>query len=223
MSEINNKKPNIIIVDYGFGNLFSLAKALEYLGARPLISDKPSSIKGEQGLILPGVGAFGDGIKGLKKGGFSEPIIAHTKTNKPLLGICLGMQFLFDYSEEFGHYKGLGLIKGKVAKIPESKRNEYKIPHIGWNSLFKPKSMKNWQKTILFKIKEGNEVYFIHSYAGYQKDKKDILANTEYGGHILTAAVMNNNIIGTQFHPEKSGQIGLKILKNFINLTKKYV
>lgn len=212
-------KLNIFIVDYGFGNLYSLTKAFKYLGVDANISDNPDDISKASAVILPGVGAFGDGVKALREKGFFEPIIEFSKSGKPILGICLGMQFLFEYSEEFGKHKGLGLIKGGVKKIPEGPN--YKVPHIGWNSLLLPKKRKHWKNTIFSKIKPGEQVYFVHSYAGYPEDKNDILANTEYGDNIITAAMMKNNIIGTQFHPEKSGQTGLKIIEQFIKLCQK--
>lgn len=210
--------PNIFIVDYGFGNLYSIANAFKYLGVDANISDKSDDIKKASAVVLPGVGAFGDGMKALKLKGFFEPIIEFSESGKPILGICLGMQFLFEYGEEFGKHKGLGLIKGGVKKIPEG---NYKVPQIGWNELLLPEKKRNWKNTILSKTKEGEQVYFVHSYAGHPKDKKDILANTEYGGNIITAVVMKDNIIGTQFHPEKSGQTGLKILNQFIKLCQK--
>lgn len=212
-------KINIFIVDYGFGNLYSLIKAFKHLEINVDVSDNPNGIDRTNAVILPGVGAFGDGMKTLKEKGFFKPIIEFSKSGKPILGICLGMQFLFEYSEEFGKHKGLELIKGGVKKIPGS--SDYKVPHIGWNELLLPKERKNWENTIFSKIKQGEQVYFVHSYAGYPEEKKDILANTEYGGNVITAAVMKNNIIGTQFHPEKSGQTGLKIIKQFIQLCQK--
>lgn len=212
-------KLNIFVVDYGFGNLYSLTNTFKYLRTSLNVSDNPKKLEQADAVILPGVGAFKDGIRGLKEKRFIEPILNFTNSGKPLLGICLGMQFLFEYSKEFGHYKGLGLIKGGVKKIPQGP--DYKIPHIGWNALLLPKQRKNWENTIFSKIKEHEQVYFVHSYAGYPKEKKDILANTEYGDNIITAAVMKNNIIGTQFHPEKSGQTGLKIIKQFIKLCQK--
>jgi glutamine amidotransferase len=213
--------PKILIIDYGFGNLFSIVKAFKYLGTEVTISDSSQKIKDSRAVVLPGVGAFGDGIKGLKERNFIEPIINFANSERPLLGICLGMQFLFEYSTEFGQHKGLGLIKGKVEKIPEFAKDgtdRYKIPHIGWNELLFPPERKNWDNTIFSHLKEHEQVYFVHSYAGFPEEKKDILANTEYGGNIITAAVQRNNIMGTQFHPEKSGETGLKILRQFIKI-----
>lgn len=216
----------IFVVDYGFGNLFSIAKAFKYFNVDVKISDKSIEIKKSQAIILPGVGAFGDGIKGLKEKGFIEPIADFVASKKPLLGICLGMQFLFEYSTEFGQHKGLGFIKGKVDKIPMFPKTEgfagYKIPHMGWNELLLPLERKNWDGTLFTGIEEYDQVYFVHSYAGIPENEGDILANTEYGGCIITAAIQKNNIMGTQFHPEKSGEVGLNIIKQFIEITKKY-
>lgn len=210
-----------MVVDYGFGNLFSIVKAFKHLGLEVKISAKPKDIMSADAVVLPGVGAFGDGMNGLRKRGFIKPLIDFAKSGKPFMGICLGMQFLFDYSDEFGSHKGLGLIRGRVKKIPLSKDSNYKIPHIGWNKLSFPGHRKDWQETILSSTKEGDQVYFVHSFAGYPSEKKDILATTKYGRKIITAAVMKNSIIGTQFHPEKSGEIGLRILSEFIRLIKK--
>lgn len=208
--------PKITIIDYGFGNLFSLANAFEHLKIKVEISGKPQDIKSADGIILPGVGAFGDGIKRLRKLGLEKPIIEHAKSGKHLLGICLGMQFLFDSSNEFGNHKGLGLIKGEVKKIPEPKKNkDYKIPNIGWTSLVKPTYLKSWDNTVLSSHKNGAEMYFVHSYVAFPKNKKDVLASINYASHILTAAVKKNNITGVQFHPEKSGMEGLNLLKQW--------
>ena len=218
MPKIN---PKILVVDYGFGNLFSIAKAFQHLGVEAVVSDNPKNVNGADGLILPGVGAFGDGMASLKKRGFIKPIIDFVKSGKSLLGICLGMQFLFEQSEEFGKHNGLGLIKGVVRKISLPDKSTNKIPHIGWNDLLIPNPKNNWSNTVLATVKEREQVYFVHSFAGYPSQKKDILANTIYGGKTITAVVTKKNIIGTQFHPEKSGKVGLKILSQFINLVKK--
>lgn len=206
----------IVIIDYGFGNLFSLANALKSVGIEPIITDNSSVIKSADGLILPGVGAFGDGMKGLSRKGLIRPILEYAQSGKNILGICLGMQFLFDYSEEFGRHKGLGLIKGAVKRIPEPKNNEnYKIPNIGWSGLERPEHFKNWKNTVLSSSEEGAEMYFVHSYVAFPKNKKDILASINYASHMLTAAVKKNNITGVQFHPEKSGMEGLNLLKQW--------
>lgn len=208
------KKPNITLLDYGFGNLFSLKNALEHLGNRVIVTDKPSQIKLGDRLIIPGVGAFGDGMNGLAKKKLIEPILKYIASGKPVLGICLGMQFLFDYSTEFGKHNGLGLIPGSVKKIPLSLNNDYKIPHIGWAPLTKVKT----SHPLMGQTKNGSHVYFVHSYVAYPDNKKDQIASIKLGNNFLTAAVQKNNIMGVQFHPEKSGEVGLKILEQFLKI-----
>jgi len=203
------------IIDYGYGNLFSLEKALVHLGVSSIITRDPNDIIDSAAVFLPGVGAFGDGINELRKRGFEDPILKHTQAGKPLFGICLGMQFLFDESEEFGKHAGLGIIKGKVQRIAITDPSA-KIPHIGWNKLFLPSHRKDWGKTSFKNIQENDQVYFVHSYVGHPEKEEDVLAETRYFGTILTAAVSKGNVIGTQFHPEKSGTVGLSILKQFL-------
>jgi len=208
------ERKNIGIIDYGYGNLFSLEKALAYLGARAKILKTPKAVGNMQALIVPGVGAFGEGIQELRRRGFEVPILSHARTGKPLLGICLGMQFLFDYSEEFGVHKGLGLIPGSVKLI--SPKSGYKVPHVGWNAVRIPQSRKNWRGSFFDGIPAKKHVYFVHSYAGIPREKKDILAEVEYGGSRVVAAVERGRISGAQFHPEKSGETGLALLRNFL-------
>lgn len=201
----------IAIIDYGVGNLFSLTSSFKYVGADVVVTSDPNEIKKADKIILPGVGAFGDAIKKLKDTGLDKIVIEEAKNGKPLMGICLGMQLLFEKSYEYGEYEGLGLLKGSVVSMENYIDESLKIPHIGWNSL----SIK--KESPLFKyLKNGDCVYFVHSY--FAKDCEDsLLATTEYGKE-LTASVAYKNIYGCQFHPEKSGDVGLKILKAFCEL-----
>ncbi len=201
----------IAIVDYGVGNLFSLQSSLHYLGKQALVSGDPDIIKKCEKIILPGVGAFGDAILKLQQAGLDGLLKEEVRKGKKLLGICLGMQLLFEQSSEYGDHKGLGLIPGKVQPIKSVIPEAYKVPHIGWNALIFP---RNKPINPLFQyIKEKDAVYFVHSYYATECEK-NVIAYAEYGA-LLTAAVANENVYGTQFHPEKSGQVGLKILQAF--------
>ena len=203
----------IAIIDYGVGNLFSLSASLKFLGAETKVTNKEEDLRTADRIILPGVGAFEDAIAKLRATGLVEAILEETEKGKPLLGICLGMQLLFETSYEYGEHKGLGLIPGEIASIeadlPARPSGEkLKVPHIGWNSLH----LKN--EDPLFKyIKEGDYVYFVHSFYGKDCDES-LLATSEYGIPV-TASAANENVMGCQFHPEKSGEVGLRILKAF--------
>ena len=199
----------IAIIDYGVGNLFSLKSSFDRVGAKVIVTDKENEIRNADKIILPGVGAFEDAARKLQETGLGDILIDEAKKGKPVLGICLGMQLLFDKSYENGEHKGLGLIKGEVMPIADVIPKDYKIPQIGWNALkFKG------EKSRLFKyINEGDFVYFVHSYYAAKCDES-ASAVTEYGAE-LTASVENKNVFGCQFHPEKSGEVGLKILKAF--------
>jgi len=200
----------IAIIDYGVGNLFSICSSLEYIGQDAVITNDRETIERSSKLILPGVGAFADAIEKLRSGGLSELIVREARKGKPLLGVCLGMQLLFEKSFEFGEHEGLGLLRGVTAPIEPRLPSGYKIPHIGWNALKLPGSVKS----PLFKYtSEGAYVYFVHSYHA-ELCEATVTATAEYGA-ILTAAVGCGNIFGTQFHPEKSGAVGLNILRAF--------
>ena len=205
-----------VIVDYGVGNLFSLESSLQYIGVDSVVSGEPETIKMADRIILPGVGAFADARAKLAVNGLDELIIDEAKRGKPLMGICLGMQMLFDRSYEYGVTEGLGLISGEVRPIARIIPKGYKIPHIGWNAL---RFSDNGCKSKAFKyITEGDYVYFVHSFAGMDCEES-LIATTEYGAE-LTAAVARDNVFGMQFHPEKSGKVGLKILRAFCELEK---
>ena len=199
----------IAIVDYGVGNLFSLKSSLEAVGADVTVTGDAQVLRQAERIVLPGVGAFGDAAKKLQDSGLAEVICQEANRGKPLLGICLGMQMLLDVSYEYGEHKGLGLIHGAIRPIADVIPAGYKIPHIGWNALQFPE-----QKHPVFRdVQNGEHVYFVHSFHG--TDCADhVAATTEYGG-ILTAAVARDNVVGCQFHPEKSGDVGLRILKAF--------
>lgn len=203
-----------VIVDYGVGNLFSLKSSLSFLEVDSVVSGEPETIKKADRIILPGVGAFADARAKLKVNGLDEVIIEEAKRGKPFMGICLGMQMLFDRSFEYGVTEGLGLISGEVRPIAPIIPMGYKVPHIGWNAL---RLSDNSRKSEVFKyISEGDYVYFVHSFAGMDCDDS-VIATAEYGAE-LTAAVARDNVFGMQFHPEKSGEVGLKILKAFCEI-----
>ena len=202
----------IAIVDYGVGNLFSLASSFGYLGKDARLTSDVDEIRRADRIILPGVGAFADAAKKLSDSGLGKIVCEEAAKGKPLLGICLGMQMLFERSYEYGEHEGLGLIKGSVKPMKDILPRELKIPQIGWNALHFV-----GEKSELFKyIKEGDFVYFVHSYYGADCGES-LIATTEYGAEI-TAAVASKNVYGTQFHPEKSGEVGLEILRAFCEI-----
>lgn len=202
----------IAIVDYGVGNLFSLRSSFAAIGADAVVTADEKVLRNADKIILPGVGAFGDAAAKLRESGLADVVIDEAKNGKPLMGICLGMQMLLDKSFEYGEYEGLGLIKGEIRPISETIPSGLKIPHIGWNAL-----TFCGEKSPIFKyINEGDHVYFVHSYHG-TNCMESTIATTEYGA-TLTAAVAKDNIFGCQFHPEKSGEVGLNILRAFNEL-----
>lgn len=204
----------IAIVDYGVGNLFSLKSSLGALGMDAVVTADEAIIRCADRVILPGVGAFGDAAERLERTGLDRMVKEVAQGGKPLLGICLGMQLLFEESEEYGLHQGLGLIPGRVVSMEPVVPKEYKVPHIGWNALHFPKVRP--ADSLFQYIKEGECVYFVHSY--YAADcEQSVIATAEYGPE-LTAAVRRGNVMGTQFHPEKSGRVGLNILRAFCEM-----
>lgn len=206
----------IAIVDYGVGNIFSLCCSFKYIGADAILTSDPDVIRRADRVLLPGVGAFGDAATKLRVSGLWN-VVTEESQKKPLLGICLGMQLLLEKSYEYGEHTGLGLIHGSVVPISGAVSSDYKIPHIGWNALHFPKNAdSSAEKAPIFRnTSEGEHVYFVHSY--YATDCPSI-ATTEYGA-ILTAAVWDGRYVyGVQFHPEKSGEVGLNILRAFAEL-----
>jgi len=208
----------IVIVDYEIGNVRSIYNAFSNQGLNPILSNDGEVILNADGLVLPGVGAFSHAMKNLIKYNLIDIIKNYAKTGKPLLGICLGMQLLLEGSEEFGYTEGIGLVKGKVVKLPVNKSNQVKLPNIGWCSI-KPNVVK-WKKTILNEINLNSEMYFVHSFVSSITDENEILSVTDYSDVTFCSSLKKGNIYGCQFHPEKSSIIGLKIIKNFINICK---
>ena len=204
----------IAIVDYGVGNLFSLQSSLKTVGGDPVVSGDPQELRQADKILLPGVGAFGDAAKKLRDCGLSEVVTEKANQGTPLLGICLGMQLLFEKSYEYGEYEGLGLIPGAVTAMAGRIPENLKIPHIGWNGLLFPEDR---ERSPIFKdLSQGDHVYFVHSFSAVDCGPY-VTARTEYGS-LLTAAVQRDNVFGCQFHPEKSGPVGLKILDAFCRL-----
>lgn len=201
----------IAIVDYGVGNLFSLCSSFSAVGADAVVTADPDVIRRADKIILPGVGAFGDAAEKLRQSGLGEVVIEEARRGKPLMGICLGMQLLFEKSYEYGEHDGLGLIPGEIRPIADVIPKDLKIPHIGWNALHFHQS-----SPLFARIKEGDCVYFVHSFYATNCDEA-VLATAEYGAE-LTAAVAKNNVFGCQFHPEKSGAVGLEILRAFCEM-----
>jgi glutamine amidotransferase len=214
------RKKTVAIVDYEAGNLFSVEHACKTVGLTPVITSKPENILQSDALILPGVGAFGDAMKNLRKLDLIQPLQEFAASGKPFMGICLGMQLLFSRSEEFGEHEGLNLIDGNVVKFPMA--NEYgeknKIPQIGWNQItYSSKFGESWYDTPLEQITNGEFMYFIHSFYANPRNSENVLAVTEYGGLNYCSAVIKENIFATQFHPEKSAVEGMKIYQYWAN------
>lgn len=204
---------NIVIIDYGMGNLRSAQKGFENVGFPAKVSSDPDDILKADKLVLPGVGAFRDCIGNLRDGGFVEPITEYVKSGKPMLGICVGLQLLFSESEEFGRHQGLDIVSGKVDRFPAGMREnneELKVPHMGWNSLSIKKNEPLFKGTA-----PGSHVYFVHSYYACPEDPAVVAAEATYGDVTFCAALQKDNVMATQFHPEKSQAIGLNIIKNF--------
>jgi glutamine amidotransferase len=207
----------IAILDYDIGNVRSISSAFENAGAEVVLSRDPKIIAKADGLILPGVGAFSHAMEKLHLYGLVSVIEDHTALGKPLLGICLGMQILLSSSEEFGSSKGLGLIAGKIVKLSPKDPDYQKLPHVSWNEIY---STKSWHGTVLEDIDQHEDMYFVHSFTAQPDDSNHILSHALYSGEEFCATVRQDNIYGCQFHPEKSGKMGLKIIDNFLNICK---
>ncbi len=214
------------IVDYGLGNLFSLQKVARFLGAKIEITNDPLKLRSANKLILPGVGAFEDGMNNLKKSGLDIAIKDFIRSGKPFLGICLGMQLLMEESEENGLFEGLGVIPGRVIRLARlsPQQTRMKIPHVGWNKILYPQHKESrhdlWDGTILRNLDEGSFFYFVHSYVVVPDDNAVILSETIYGGNRFCSALRLGSVYACQFHPEVSAGAGLRVIDNFLKITK---
>jgi glutamine amidotransferase len=222
--------PGVVIVDYGRGNLWSVAHAVAAVGGAPRLAEDPAVVRAAERLILPGVGAFGDAMAGLRARGLDEAVLAFAATGRPLLGVCLGMQLLLEASTEFGDHAGLGLIAGRVDRLPPPvtrardkilpyKTPPYKIPNVGWCRLEPADGGAPWAESLFAAVKPGEFAYFVHSYSAHPGDPRQRLADIELGGTPVCAAITAGPITGCQFHPEKSGEVGLAILRAFVART----
>lgn len=209
---------NITIIDYDIGNVKSIINALEKVNVKPLLSRKKEDILNADGVILPGVGAFKYGMDSLEKYDLITTILEYTNSDKPFLGICLGMQMLLEESEEFGFTRGLGIIEGKIVKLPVLNSDYEKLPHVSWNEIT-PKDI-TWKNTILENIIDKSDMYFVHSYVAMPNNESNILSQTVYSDYSFTSSIKKGNVYGCQFHPEKSGVLGLEIINNFVKICK---
>jgi glutamine amidotransferase len=211
-------EPEVVVIDYGVGNLLSVQRGLEHCGARVTLTADPKQILAAERVVLPGVGSFGNAMQALQRLGLVSPIreLAYRQTR--LLGICLGMQLLLEESEEFGFTTGLGLIPGRVIPVPvqTTSGEMQKIPHVGWNALQPSSASRGWSGTLLQDNCPLEAAYFVHSFMAVPSDPNHRIAECVYGGHPVPAAIGRDQITGCQFHPEKSGEVGLKILRRFI-------
>ena len=210
----------VLVVDYGVGNLLSVCRAFEACEAAVELTDSAVRIAAAERVVLPGVGAFGDCIHELERRELVRPILDFIASGRPLLGICVGMQMLMEVGEEFGEHAGLGVVAGRVRAIPAmgTDGRAHKIPHIGWNELVKPSAATQWSGTILDGVPERSSCYFVHSFTAEPTDARYRLADCDYDGRCVSAALRAGNVYGTQFHPEKSGEMGLRILRNFLGV-----
>jgi len=210
-------RPSVAVIDYGVGNLLSVCRGLEHCGAKVMVTADPDTIISASRVVLPGVGAFADAMTELCQLGLDNVLREVGARGTPLMGICLGMQMLLDESEEFGKTAGLGLIPGQVIGLPaiSTDGNSQKIPHIGWNSLVLPEDRNNRQGQLLQDLKSDDALYFVHSFMASPVNTGHRIADCIYGGHSISAVVARDNIVGCQFHPEKSGEVGLAVLRRF--------
>lgn len=209
----------ITLLDYGMANLLNVARAFEHCGAEVRVVEDARDVATADRLVVPGVGAFEHAMRQIQERGFDDAIRAFVQVGRPFFGICVGMQMLFDVSEEFGEHAGLGILPGRVATVPSTttKGGGQRIPHIGWNHLVPPASGRDWQGTLLQPLAgQAPALYFVHSFAACPGRPADELADCLYGGHRLCSAVQRDNLVATQFHPERSGAIGLRLVEEFL-------
>lgn len=206
----------VTIADYGSGNIYSVSRALETCGGRIRLTADPDEIASAERLVVPGVGAFEAVMGALSARGLDDAIRRFAETGRPLLGICVGMQMMMSFSEEFGHHPGFGFIPGKVTAIPGhgADGTPHPVPHIGWNGLLR--GGRAWDGTLLADTPQGTAFYFVHSFAAAPENPEHVLATCDYDGHKIVAAVVHDNMVGVQFHPEKSGPAGLAVLESFL-------
>ena len=211
-------KAEVAVIDYGIGNLLSVRRGIERCGATVVVTADPDVILDAQRVVLPGVGAFADGMAELSRRKLDSVVREVAVRGIPLLGICLGMQMLLEESEEFGKTAGLGLIPGRVVNVPTTTIDgqSQKIPHIGWSALSPANGHSNWKSTLLSNVKPGEAVYFVHSFMASPSDPSHCIADCIYGGRSVSAAIGWRNVFGCQFHPEKSGEVGLRVLRGFL-------
>jgi imidazole glycerol-phosphate synthase subunit HisH len=210
----------VTILDYGMCNLLNVARAFQHVGAEVLITQDPAVAARSDRLVVPGVGAFRDSVDAIRRYGFDNTIADFVRTGRPFLGICVGMQMLFDASEEFGDHDGLGILAGRVQAVPNASTDgaQQRVPHIGWNHLEESEDGRSWTGTLLEpNVGTRPAVYFVHSFAAVPSQQSHRLADCSYGGHRLCAAIEHENIMATQFHPERSGEIGLNILRRYLS------
>ena len=203
-----------LVVDYGLGNLASVGRALRHLGSEPVISAEPDALRSAARVVLPGVGAFGTAMANLEARGLVPALHDYVASGRPLLGVCLGMQLLMDESDEGGLNRGLGVVPGRVARLPSAPG--YKVPHIGWSGIHP--AGHDWRGTILDAVEPDDALYFVHSYHVLPVDPREVLAYTPYGPLRYCSVIARGNVYGCQAHPEKSGSAGLKLLENFLRI-----
>ena len=211
----------VTILDYGMCNLLNVARAFEHVGAQVSVNDDPLAVIAADRLVVPGVGAFRDSMKEISERGFGDAILRFAESGRPMFGICVGMQILFDGSDEFGDHAGLGILPGRVREVPKVDKHgvSLRVPHIGWNHLVEPQGGRDCHSTMLDSVAgTKSAVYFVHSFAAVPARQEDRLADCLYGGHRLCAAVKRGPLMASQFHPERSGEVGLAMLRNFVDL-----